>query len=228
MTATVVSLKTIPIIVLRLTKASSMRVLTLTVFLPFVAFLFSSGEPRSVFAQNVYQDYKVNPTGPYSPQDPWQKGRVFRTHTGHDGLFYNCDGEEDKRCSPWIRWGQRPCDDLLSPSRIRAEYKESLCDAVERLRSGSCQNGCGHSQGTGYPPGAGYGNENVGFNATQPAFEPNSETAPAELGLPKDADPNIPPPEPQPVSRADQLQNRRNGTTIVDLPSINHLRQVPR
>ncbi|MBL8890586.1 MAG: hypothetical protein JNL67_11465 [Planctomycetaceae bacterium] len=205
-----------------------MRVLTFAACLPIVALLMFCGVSPAARGQNVYQDYRVNPTGPYSPQDPWQKGRVFRTHTGHDGLFYNCDGEEDKRCSPWIRWGQRPCDDLLAPSRIRAEYQESLCDALERLRSGSCQNACGLTQGTGYPPGAGYGNEPLSSVDTSPNLRPNDDTAPAGLGLPTDSNQDVAPPEPQPVSGVGQSEYRRNKTSIVDLPSINHLRPTPR
>lgn len=204
-----------------------MRVVTLAGLFPWVALVASSAASQSVFGQNVYQDYKVNPTGLYSPQDPEEMGRVFRTHTGHDGLFYNCDGEEDKRCSPWVRWGQRPCDDLLTPSRIRAEFQESLDDAIERLRSGSCQNSCGLNLGTGYPPGAGYGHENTVLGATQPVLEPNSDTAPAEIGVPKVGDPNSKPSKPQQVTGTSQRQSRRNATTIVDLPSINHLRPVP-
>ncbi|MDP1561374.1 MAG: hypothetical protein Q8M16_08255 [Pirellulaceae bacterium] len=176
-----------------------MRVLLAAIVLPVVACGFLLAGPSNANGQNVYQDYWANRTGSYSPQDPWQKGHVFRTHTGHDGLFYNCDGEEEKRCSPWIRWGNRPCDDVFAPSRIRNEYKQSLCNALERLKLGSCQDACGVVPGTGYPPGAGYGHES-----------------------------HVAPPEPQPTTDVGQLSRRREPISIVDLPSINHLSPTPR
>jgi hypothetical protein len=40
----------------------------------------------------------------YSPADPWTRSKLFNTHTGHSGRFYNCDGEECKRNSPYICW----------------------------------------------------------------------------------------------------------------------------
>jgi len=40
----------------------------------------------------------------YSPQDPWVRSNAFHRHTGHYGLFYNCDSEECKRYSPYIQW----------------------------------------------------------------------------------------------------------------------------
>lgn len=202
-----------------------MRIFTGTVLASILAIGLLSTASGVVQAQNVYQDYLANRTGTYSPQDPWQKGRVFRTHTGHDGLFYNCDGEEEKRCSPWIRWGQRPCDDLLSPSRIRGEYKQSVCDALERLKMGSCQDHCGTLPGMGYPPGAGYGNETSGSST----HDPSSNSAnPNNMEAPPVIDSNIAPPPPVPTSETGQRSRPRTGTSIVDLPSINHLQRVPR
>jgi len=111
----------------------------------------------TTWGQNVYHDYVTDRCAFYSPNDPWFRGMIFRTHTGHDGLFYNCDNEEAKRCSPWIRWRQRPCDDLLSCRRIHNEWRQTIENAHQRLRMGSCQDPCQNAWGFGYPPGAGYG-----------------------------------------------------------------------
>jgi hypothetical protein len=40
----------------------------------------------------------------YSPDDPWVRSKIFQAHTGHAGHFYNCDDEECKRYSPYIKW----------------------------------------------------------------------------------------------------------------------------
>lgn len=201
-----------------------MRVLFASIVLPVVAFVFLLAGPSEASGQNVYQDYWANRTGSYSPQDPWQKGHVFRTHTGHDGLFYNCDGEEEKRCSPWIRWGYRPCDDVFSPTRIRNDYKQSVCDALERLKLGSCQDACGVAAGTGYPPGAGYGNESHAFDSILQPGTSILDPASGDLGPP----PQPAPPELQPTADVGQRARRREPTAIVDLPSINHLSRTPR
>jgi len=225
--AGMVTLATIPPYVPFMFEVITMRILLAVVVLSMVVFGSLCGDTQAI-GQNVYQDYWVNRTGSYSPQDPWQKGHIFRTHTGHDGLFYNCDGEEEKRCSPWIRWGQRPCDDLLSPARIRGEYKQSLCDALERLKLGSCQDTCGVAPGMGYPPGAGYGNEFTGSSLHQQPPTSILDSAPGDLGVTQPADPHTAPPEPQPSAESRQRSRGQQTTSIVDLPSINHLRRTPR
>jgi hypothetical protein len=201
-----------------------MRVSLVKLILPSIALSVWTGVTASAHGQNVYQDYRVQRTGAYSPEDPWIKGRVFRTHTGHDGLFYNCDNEEEKRCSSWIRWGQRPCDDLLSPTRIRGEFQQSYCDALERLRLGSCQESCGLGTGTGYPPGAGYGNE---LSTNRAQSQPN-DIAPEPVGTPNATPSNSPPPAPQPILELGRRSRTPNASSVVDLPPINHLRPTPR
>lgn len=177
--------------------------------------------------QNLYQDYHVNRTGVYSPSDPWVKGHVFRTHTGHDGLFYNCDGEEDKRCSPYIRWSQRPCDDLLSLKRVHQERVQTIHNAINRVQMGSCREGC-NTWGNQYPPGAGYGTAPAERNATDPALN-GLESPPGQL-MPQPEnlmEPAGPAPEPQPSLELGRSRSS-TGVKIVDLPGINHLRRVPR
>ncbi|MEM7785880.1 MAG: hypothetical protein AAF623_21205 [Planctomycetota bacterium] len=50
------------------------------------------------------QDYRDDRPFQYQPSDPFVRSKIFKTHIGHGGLFYNCDGEENKRCSPYICW----------------------------------------------------------------------------------------------------------------------------
>lgn len=50
----------------------------------------------------VIRDYQQPMS--YGPDYPWEKGNIFRWHTGHAGRYYNCDCEEQKRYSPYIDW----------------------------------------------------------------------------------------------------------------------------
>ena len=184
------------------------------------------GRTDTALGQNLYQDSHVNRTGHYSPSDPWVKGHVFRTHTGHDGLFYNCDGEEDKRCSPYIRWPQRPCDDLLSLKRVHQERVQTIHNAINRVQMGSCREGC-NTWGNQYPPGAGYGTAPVRSDAEAKGNE--AESAPDQFMPQPESllEPAGPPPEPQPSLELGRSRSN-TGAKIVDLPGINHLRRVPR
>jgi hypothetical protein len=193
----------------------------------------------TVCAQNIFQDYGWNRRGYYSPNDPWQKGLVFRTHTGQDGLFYNCDGEEDKRCSPWIHWPQRPCDDLLSLRRVHEERVQTIRNAVNRVQMGSCHSACAGTWGTGFPPGAGYGVEPVrrprGAGYLPPDANGNVNGNDPALGTDgpavEDSSPGVEetaPPEPVPALDLGQRPPALPAPRIVDLPAINHLKQVPR
>ena len=60
----------------------------------------------SAVSQEVRKSIRDYFSGPitYSPIDPETRSKVFQAHTGHSGLFYNCDGEECKRNSPYICW----------------------------------------------------------------------------------------------------------------------------
>jgi len=90
-------------------------------------------------AQNVVRDYVLDPPTSYTPADPWVRGHVFRSQTGHAGFFYNCDHEEDKRFSPYIDWGcwrgrtlpyQSPCEcirEQLNEVRCRIERGAGCC-----------------------------------------------------------------------------------------------------
>lgn len=64
-------------------------------------------------AQNVYKDYVADRCSQYSPFDHQQRGLVYRMHTGHAGLFGNCDDDRQKMVSPYIDWHCRTPDRRL-------------------------------------------------------------------------------------------------------------------
>lgn len=77
----------------------------------------------------------------YGPQDPWTKGSVYRTQTGHSGWFYNCDEEECKRNSPYICWKAQDNTEHIRSywSVLKADWSE----VKQRIRAGSCMGpGC--------------------------------------------------------------------------------------
>lgn len=116
-------------------------------------FLLSSVCATPCNAQGFFQDYFSSNT--YSPSDPWIKGRIFRTHTGHDGLYYNCDEEESKRNSPYIYWKSQGCRENIHTWKfVKKETRQTINDPICRWKRGSCQT-C--PPAVNYPPGAGYG-----------------------------------------------------------------------
>ncbi len=77
----------------------------------------------------------------YGPQDPWTKGSVYRTQTGHSGWFYNCDEEECKRNSPYICWKAQDNTEHIRSywSVLKADWSE----VKQRIRAGTCMGpGC--------------------------------------------------------------------------------------
>ena len=86
-------------------------------------------------AQTLRKDYVLDAPISYQPSDPWVRGRVFRIHTGHAGLYYNCDQEECRRESPYICWKQenRSCDERGLPL-----WRRQLEEALWRLNAGRC------------------------------------------------------------------------------------------
>ena len=80
----------------------------------------------------------------YAPSDPTTRSRWFNFQTGHRGAYYNCDGEEDKRNSPYIRWGTGPSDaqfhnpllDLMNCRNDKREIAQRICDG------GCCGGNC--------------------------------------------------------------------------------------
>lgn len=105
--------------------------------------------PPITTAQEIRQtirDYCTDKPFTYSPCDPWTRSKVFNLQTGHAGLFYNCDGEEDKRNSPYICWKTHyECD--IPPRRgLWRGMKLDIAQVRQRIRDGAgacCNPGCG-------------------------------------------------------------------------------------
>lgn len=110
------------------------------ILIPVLLWLFLSPSSEAQELAKIRHDYLVNPTGVYSPDDPWTRSRIWRRHTGHFGKFYNCDCEEQKRYSPYICWKNADCpfvDEgwLFHKQRTRQRIRQRIAD-------GSCACGC--------------------------------------------------------------------------------------
>lgn len=98
-------------------------------------FLSTAAEAQEV--RKALRDYRDDRVFNYQPNDPWYRGKLFNTHTGHYGNFYNCDNEECKRNSPYICW--KPHYEKDFPTR-RGFWQTVKCDfaeAMQRVRDGA-------------------------------------------------------------------------------------------
>lgn len=96
--------------------------------------------PSAVYSQELAKfrdDYCLNPTRQYQPCDPWTRSVIWQIHTGHRGWFYNCDGEEKKRFSPYICWknGEWP----WTGESCRDSLRRDICGIKQRISDGSCE-----------------------------------------------------------------------------------------
>lgn len=94
-----------------------------------------------------------NPLIQYSPDDPSTRNRLFNLQTGHAGAFYNCDGEENKRNSPYICWKNGPCREKLHCTFLDIlDWRKDKCEIAQRIcdGAGACCNGgnCGAARAT--------------------------------------------------------------------------------
>lgn len=99
--------------------------------------------------QEFQRDYVYEKPFQYSPSDPWNRGKVFRMHTGHWGKYYNCDGEESKRNSPYICWAVHDEPDFPRKKGFRecvrceiAKVKQRIIDGAGNCGPGQCDGGC--------------------------------------------------------------------------------------
>ena len=81
----------------------------------------------------------------YSPDDPWKRGVIFNMQTGNFGRYYNCDGEECKRYSPYICWKVHDEPDFLPIFNIRANLRNDISSVRQRIIDGTsgCFCNCG-------------------------------------------------------------------------------------
>ena len=84
----------------------------------------------------IRHDYFKNPTGKYSPDDPWTRSRIWWRHTGHFGKFYNCDCEEQKRYSPYICWKNADCPWV--GEGLLYQWRRDRSRIRQRIADGSC------------------------------------------------------------------------------------------
>jgi hypothetical protein len=89
------------------------------------------------FGQNLFEVHVRNAPRVYGPRDPWEVGPVMRHSAGWSGLFYNCDCEEHKRLSPYIRWEQQPV--VCCPHGHCWDIHQQIDEVKQRIRTGSCQ-----------------------------------------------------------------------------------------
>ena len=78
------------------------------------------------------------PTEIYQPSDPWTRGKLYNIQTGNSGLFFNCDGEQAKRYSPYIYW--QPIKEKALPTRkgIWRSIKQDIAEVKQRVSDSSC------------------------------------------------------------------------------------------
>jgi hypothetical protein len=76
----------------------------------------------------------------YAPSDPWTRSKWIQVQTKHYGFFYNCDGEECKRNSPYINWKSH-CETDLPPKKGCLDLLKSEIEEIkQRISDGGC--GC--------------------------------------------------------------------------------------
>ena len=112
------------------------------VFLMFasITFLGLACFSTNVEAQELrkaLRDYRDERIFNYQPTDPQYRGKVFNIHTGHYGKFYNCDGEENKRNSPYICW--KPHHEKDFPTRLGfcENLRRDIAEINQRLNDGA-------------------------------------------------------------------------------------------
>ena len=119
----------------------------------FVCFqlVISNSEAQEI--RNAIRDYKTDRVLNYQPSDPWNRGKLFNIHTKNYGKFYNCDGEESKRNSPYICW--KPHTDKDFPTHVRMIdcIRNDLSEVRQRIKdgAGAClEDNCNCSQCQSY------------------------------------------------------------------------------
>lgn len=121
-----------------------MRLLTSAAFFACL-FCFQVFTCNDVEAQvrQAYADYHGDRVFRYQPSDPWVRSRMFNLHTGNGGLFYNCDGEQSKRNSPYICWKPHFENDFPPFGGLWCHIKEDVEAVRQRILDGSCcDTGC--------------------------------------------------------------------------------------
>lgn len=81
---------------------------------------------------------RFEPAYQYAPTDPWTRSKAIQVQTKHYGFFYNCDDEECKRNSPFIKWKGHCETDLPKKKCCLDLVKRELDEIKQRISDGGC------------------------------------------------------------------------------------------
>ena len=103
----------------------------------FACLQFITSNANAQEVRKAIRDYKTDRVFNYQPSDPWNRGKMFNIHTKNYGKFYNCDGEENKRNSPYICW--KPHTDKDFPTHVRMIdcIRNDLSEVRQRIKDGA-------------------------------------------------------------------------------------------
>jgi len=135
---------------MKLARTQPSRLLAIIALVSCGLFFQSENQSQAQWhPSQIRSEYGSNTQIQYAPDDPSTRSRLFNLHTGHAGAFYNCDGEEDKRNSPYICWKTGHGDrlhrtfwDVLQWKRDRSEIAQRICDGAGTCCSGGQCNQC--------------------------------------------------------------------------------------
>ena len=94
--------------------------------------------------RNAIRDYRDDRVFNYQPSDPQHRGKLFNTHTKHYGKFYNCDGQENKRNSPYICWKPHYENDFTPRVGFCENLRRDITEIKQRISdgAGNCPSSC--------------------------------------------------------------------------------------
>ena len=87
--------------------------------------------------RNALRDFRDERVFNYRPNDPQYRGKAFNIQTKHYGKFYNCDGEEDKRNSPYICWKRHFEKDFPTRVGFCENLRRDIAAINQRLNDGA-------------------------------------------------------------------------------------------
>jgi hypothetical protein len=121
----------------------SMRILIL-LSLIVAGFCSVTSHVQAQELKKAWNDYFGPRPITYSPSDPVNRSYTFNKHTGHAGVYYNCDGEEAKRNSPYICWKPHFEADFPECRGLGAQVKQDWDRMRQRIcdGAGDCCNSC--------------------------------------------------------------------------------------
>jgi hypothetical protein len=90
--------------------------------------------------RKITRDYNRSAPKTYAPDDPWTSSLLYRYQAGFAGKYFNCDGEEEKRYSPYICWKTATQTDTWK-NRTCALLSWELREVRQRIEEGSCGTG---------------------------------------------------------------------------------------